>query len=244
MLHIGMLLFPALTQLDLTGPFEVFCRIPNAKVHLLWKDMNPVFSDSGLGLLPSSPLGSAPALDVLFVPGGDGVTELLSDEEVLDFVSERGANARYVTSVCTGSLLLGAAGLLRGFRAATHWAYMDLLPLVGATPVVDRVVVDRNRVTAGGVTAGIDFGLRMFVELAGEKAAKRAQLMLEYDPSPPFQAGHPRHVDPREVEVVKKALSERFEKRKEKLVCRVRGGSWKTPAHEEDSRARVRGESR
>jgi len=207
-IHIGMLLYPGLTQLDLTAPFELFCRIPDAKVHLAWKDTKPVFADSGLGLLPTTALADMPQVDLLFVPGGSGQVAVLTDGEVLGFLREQGARARYVTSVCTGALVLGAAGLLRGYRAATHWAYMGLLPSVGAIPVDERVVVDRNRITAGGVTAGIDFGLRIVAEIAGEPAAKRAQLILEYEPSPPFRSGHPRIAEPAIVEAVKRGISE------------------------------------
>jgi cyclohexyl-isocyanide hydratase len=215
--HLGMLLYPGLTQLDLTGPFEVLQRLPDSRVHLLWKDTKPVVADSGLGLLPTTTLAEAPALDLVFVPGGYGQVELMNDAEVLDFLRTRGEAARYVTSVCTGALILGAAGLLRGYRAATHWAYMELLPAVGAIPVHERVVVDRNRITAGGVTAGIDFGLRIFAAYAGEEAARRAQLMLEYDPDPPFRAGHPRVADPATVTAVKGALAERVAARGSQL---------------------------
>ena len=215
--HIGMLLYPGLTQLDLTGPFELFHHLPNAKVHLVWKDVKPVFADSGLGLLPTTTFAEVPTIDVLFVPGGAGQIELTHDAEVLDFLRAHGARAQFVTSVCTGAFLLGAAGLLRGYRATTHWASMDLLPLVGAIPVHERVVVDRNRITAGGITAGIDFGLRMIAELAGDDAAKRAQLRLEYDPAPPFQSGHPRVAEPAIVEAVKSGFSERIERRAAEL---------------------------
>jgi cyclohexyl-isocyanide hydratase len=212
-LQIAMLLFPGLTQLDLTGPFEVFSRIPDARVHLAWKDTQPVVADSGLTILPTAAFSDVPPADVLFVPGGAGQLELLQDELVMGFLRKQGERARYVTSVCTGALLLGAAGLLRGYRAATHWAYMDLLPSVGATPVHQRVVVDRNRITAGGVTAGIDFGLRVVAELAGTDRAQRMQLMLEYDPEPPFRAGHPRVAPAELVAAVKHDLSESVAKR-------------------------------
>jgi cyclohexyl-isocyanide hydratase len=211
--HIGMLLYPRLTQLDLTGPFELFHRVPDAKVHLLWKDMAPVHADSGLGLLPTTMLADVPPLDVVFVPGGAGIDELLVDREVLDFLATQAARARYVTSVCTGALVLGAAGLLRGYRATTHWAYMDLLPIVGAIPTSERVVIDRNRVTAGGVTAGIDFGLTVLAELAGEAFAKSTQLAIEYDPAPPFHSGHPRVAEPAILESVKRAFSKRVQAR-------------------------------
>jgi len=215
--QIGMLLFPDLTQLDLTGPFELFCELPDSKVHLLWKDTKPVYADSGLGLLPTTALGDAPQLDLLFIPGGWGQMRLMRDEEILGFLRRQGEKARYVTSVCTGALLLGAAGLLRGYRAATHWAFMELLPLVGATPVDERIVVDRNRITAGGVTAGIDFGLHILAELAGADFAQRAQLQLEYDPAPPFRSGHPRVADPALVAAARRDLADTVEKRRASL---------------------------
>ncbi len=220
-LHIGMLLYPGLTQLDLTGPFELFGRIPGANVHLAWKDTKPVFADSGLGLLPTTTLADLPPVDVLMVPGGAGQLDLMTDAEVLGFLRTQGARAKYVTSVCTGALLLGAAGLLQGYRATTHWAYADLLRTVGATFVDERVVVDRNRITAGGVTAGIDFGLRIVAELRGDAAAKRAQLLIEYDPAPPFRSGHPRVAAPALVQDVKRALAESVATR----AARLRPGS-------------------
>ncbi len=195
-LHIGMLLFPRLTQLDLTGPFEVLHRVPEAKIHLVWKDTQPVYSDSGLGLIPTTSFADCPPLDIVFVPGGIGQVALMSDAVVLDFLRLHGRTARFVTSVCTGALVLGAAGLLDGYNAATHWAFVELLPVFGACHVPGRVVVDRNRITGGGVTAGIDFALRLVAELAGEDLAKAIQLGLEYDPAPPFRSGHPDVADP------------------------------------------------
>src|SRR6476469_5181520 len=185
-LEIGMLTFPGMNQLDLTGPFEVLHRVPEARVHLVWKDTAPVRADSALELRPTTTLADCPPLDVLFVPGGFGQWPLQTDAAVLDFLRTQGARARYVTSVCTGALLLGAAGLLEGYEATTHWAFTDLLPQFGARVTPGRVVVDRNRITAGGVPAGIDFGLRIVAELAGERAAKLVELGLEYDPHPPF----------------------------------------------------------
>ncbi len=190
-LEIGMLTFPGLNQLDLTGPFEVLHRVPEARVHLLWKDTDSIRSDSGLELRPTLTLAASPPLDVVFVPGGFGQWAVQTDETVLAFLRDHGSRARYVTSVCTGALVLGAAGLLEGYEATTHWAYVDLLGAFGARHVRKRVVVDRNRVTGGGVTAGIDFGLRLLAEIAGETAAQMTQLGLEYDPQPPFAAGHP-----------------------------------------------------
>lgn len=188
---IGMLLFPKMTQLDFTGPFEALARIPNAQVHAIWKTKAPVLSDSGLAILPSMTIADCPPLDVICVPGGPGQIELMDDQEVLSFVRNRGEKAKYVTSVCTGALVLGAAGLLKGYAAATHWMSMDQLPLFGATPIAKRIVVDRNRITGGGVTAGIDFGLYLASVLAGEDIACRIQLAMEYNPQPPFDSGSP-----------------------------------------------------
>lgn len=211
-LHIGMLLFPRLTQLDLTGPYELFHRIPGVKVHMLWKTLEPVRTEAGFGLLPDTRLDACPQLDVVFVPGGIGQVDLMTDEEVLGFLRRQAASAKYVTSVCTGALVLGAAGLLDGYEATTHWAYVDLLPTFGAKPTKGRVVRDRNRITAGGVTAGIDFGLTMVSELAGEATANAIQLGLEYDPAPPFSSGHPDHADPELVAAIRARLRDRLER--------------------------------
>ena len=186
-----MLIFPKMTQLDFTGPFEVLARIPNAQVHVIWKTRNPVASDSGLAILPTTTLAECPPLDVICIPGGPGQIDVMDDEEIVAFVRDMGHGAKYVTSVCTGALVLGAAGLLRGYNAATHWMSADQLPLFGATSVAKRVVVDRNRITGGGVTAGIDFGLYLAGVLAGEDAARRIQLSMEYNPEPPFDSGSP-----------------------------------------------------
>lgn len=202
---IGMLIFRDLTQLDFTGPYEVFAQVPGCEVKVLAKTLEPVAAKGGLKILPDTRLADAPQLDVVFVPGGPGVGALMEDREVLEFLRRQAPQARYVTSVCTGALVLGAAGLLQGYRAATHWLSMDLLPVFGATPVAERVVVDRNRVTGGGVTAGIDFALRIAAEVAGPAAAKEIQLLIEYDPAPPFACGHPRSAEPAVVESVRAA---------------------------------------
>lgn len=207
MTTIGMLLYPGLTQLDLTGPYEVLHRLPGAEVHLVWKNTDVVRADAGLGLLPTTAFADCPAFDVLFVPGGGGQLELMKDEIVLGFLRKQAETAKIVCSVCTGSLLLGAAGLLNGYAATSHWAYVELLPSFGAIPTPGRVVVDRGRITAGGVTAGIDFGLRLVAELAGEETAKAIQLGLEYDPAPPFRSGHPDVADPALVARVRAELS-------------------------------------
>ena len=186
-----MVLFPGLTQLDLTGAYEVLARMPNTRVRLVASTLEPVRSEWGLTISPDATFGDAPALDVLCVPGGWGVNGRLDDEELLGFLRTRADHARYITSVCSGALLLGAAGLLRGYRATTHWLSLDLLPLLGAEPVRERVVRDRNRVTGAGVTAGIDFGLALTAELFGPAAAQRIQLAIEYAPAPPFDSGSP-----------------------------------------------------
>ncbi len=210
-MHIGMLLFPGLTQLDLTAPFEVLQRVPGAEVHLVWKDTGPVRAGSGLELRPTTTLSSCPSLDVLLVPGGFGQAPLQTDEAVLGFLREHGSSARYVTSVCTGALLLGAAGLLDGYEATTHWAYVDQLAQFGARYRPGRVVADRNRITAGGVTAGIDFGLRLAAELADERTAKLIQLGLEYDPEPPYTSGHPRTAEPELVQQLRTLFEARLQ---------------------------------
>jgi cyclohexyl-isocyanide hydratase len=186
-----MVLFPGLTQLDLTGAYEVLARMPDTRVHLVASTLDPVRSEWGLTILPDATFGDAPPLDVLCVPGGWGVNKRLDDDELLDFLRIRADHARYITSVCSGSLLLGAAGLLRGYRATTHWLSLDLLPLLGAEAVRQRVVRDRNRVTGAGVTAGIDFALALAAELFGPATAQRIQLAIEYAPAPPFDSGSP-----------------------------------------------------
>ena len=190
-LHVGLVLFPKLTQLDLTAPYEVFARMPDSAVHVIAASMAPVVSEHGLALGPTTTFGDAPELDVLCVPGGVGVNPMMENDALLGFLAARGSRAGWVTSVCTGALLLGAAGLLRGYRATTHWLSLDLLPIFGAEPVAARVVVDRNRITGGGVTAGLDFGLAVAAELRGQRAAEAIQLMIEYDPAPPFASGSP-----------------------------------------------------
>lgn len=211
--HIGLLLYPGLTQLDLTGPYEVLHRLPSTEVHLLWKTLEIVESDSGLGLRPTTRIDSCPPLDVVMVPGGFGQMALMEDAEILAFLAREGERAAWVTSVCTGALLLGAAGLLRGYEATTHWHYQSLLPMFGAIPKEGRVVVDRNRITGGGVTAGIDFGLRLAAILAGEEHAKGIELGLEYDPEPPFRCGHPRIADPKLVAAVEASFADRLAER-------------------------------
>jgi cyclohexyl-isocyanide hydratase len=190
-IQIGILLYPNVTQLDATGPAQVLSRVPGAKMHMIWKTLDPVPTDAGFSIVPTTTFADCPQLDVICVPGGGGQVELMVDPETLDFLRKQAAKARYVTSVCTGSLVLGAAGLLKGYKSACHWAWRDMLKDFGATPVAERVVRDRNRISGGGVTAGIDFGLTVAAELAGEEVAKSIQLVLEYDPQPPFDSGSP-----------------------------------------------------
>jgi cyclohexyl-isocyanide hydratase len=186
-----MLIFPRMTQLDFTGPFEVFARTPGVKVHVLWKTLEPVVSDTGLAILPTMTLQDCPALDLICIPGGPGQIALMDDETILAFVREKGEQAKFVTSVCTGSLVLGAAGLLQGYQATTHWMSLDQLVYFGATPVKSRVVIDRNRITGGGVTSGIDFALHVASLITDEQTARAIQLGIEYNPQPPFNSGSP-----------------------------------------------------
>jgi cyclohexyl-isocyanide hydratase len=186
------------TQLDMTGPLQVFSSLPGAKVHLIWKRIEPVESDAVLTLTPTMTFADCPQLDVICVPGGAGTDDMVNDTEMLDFLRRQASGAKYITSVCTGSLVLGAAGLLQGYRATTHWTAMEFLSEFGATPTKTRVCVDRNRVTGGGVTAGIDFALTLVSILVDRQTAEAIQLRLEYNPAPPFNSGSP-DVAPPEV---------------------------------------------
>jgi cyclohexyl-isocyanide hydratase len=206
-LHVGFLVFPNVQQLDVAAPYEVFASAPEVKVHLTWKNQAPVVSATGLPLTPTTTFAHCPALDVLCVPGGVGVNVLLEDGETLAFVRACAERARYVTAVCTGSLVLGAAGLLRGKRATTHWFSHDFLERFGAVAVHERVVRDGSLITAGGVTAGIDFALTVLADLLGREQAEAVQLALEYAPAPPFQAGDPVSAPPAAVAIAKARMS-------------------------------------
>lgn len=219
-LRFGLLLFPRLTQLDMTGPFEVFSRVPGGEVRLMWKTKEPVRSDTGLVMLPDTDFAACPPLDVLCVPGGPGVAALMEDAEVLAFLRAQAAGARFVTSVCTGALVLGAAGLLKGVRATTHWASHDFLAALGAAPVQARWVRDGRVVTGGGVTAGIDFALALVAELVSPEAAQAIQLQIEYAPAPPFAAGSPESA-PAAVLAAAKARGAGMRAEREALVARV-----------------------
>ena len=190
--NVGFVIFPDLTQLDFTGPQQVLARLPESAMHIVAKSAAAVPSDSGVALVPTHTFETCPRLDLICVPGGiAGVVRAMGDRETIDFVRRQASAAKYVTSVCTGAFILGVAGLLKGRRATTHWAFTELLPLVGATYEKGRVVKDGSVITAGGVTSGIDFGIRVVAEIAGESVAQAIQLGLEYDPDPPFASGHP-----------------------------------------------------
>jgi cyclohexyl-isocyanide hydratase len=219
-IHVGLLLFPRLTQLDLTGPFEVFAKWPGASVHLLWKAREPVAAETGMRILADTTLADCPKLDVLCVPGGPGTAAMMEDAEVLAFLREQAGRVRFVTSVCTGALILGAAGLLRGKRATTHWASHDLLGALGAIPTKGRVVRDGNLITGGGVTAGIDFALTVVAEIAGPAVAQGIQLQIEYAPAPPFDAGSPETA-PTDVVASARQRYAKMRAAREELVARI-----------------------
>jgi cyclohexyl-isocyanide hydratase len=219
-LQIGLVLFPKLTQLDLTGPLQVFSSVPGARVHLIWKRIEPVASDSVMTLMPTTTFADCPQLDVICVPGGVGTDDMVNDEEMLAFVSRQAEHAKYVTSVCTGSLVLGAAGLLKGYRATTHWSAMDHLSPFGAIPTNTRVCVDRNRITGGGVTAGIDFALTLVSILIDRRTAEAIQLRLEYNPAPPFSAGSP-DTAPSEVKALLEDRMAPFRQRRAEAIARA-----------------------
>jgi cyclohexyl-isocyanide hydratase len=226
--HIGFLLYPNLTQLDLTGPAQFLSRAPGAKAHYVWKTLDPVPSDAGLSLMPTTTFKDCPQLDLICVPGGAGQTALMSDEETLSFLRKQAEKAKYVTSVCTGSLILGAAGLIKGYKSACHWMWRDMLPAFGAIPVNARVVKDRNRISGGGVTAGIDFALTVVAEIWGEEAAKSMQLFFEYNPQPPFDCGSPETAGAERVAKAKQALAGVLAEREKAIndvAARPRGGA-------------------
>ncbi|WP_322022285.1 DJ-1/PfpI family protein [Burkholderia sp. BCC1977] len=224
-LHIGLLVFPGVQQLDLTGPHDVLASLPDAVVHLVWKSRDSVASSSGLALAPTCTFDDCPPLDVICVPGGIGINDLLLDAETIAFVRQRAAAARYVTSVCTGALLLGVAGLLRGRRATTHWAFHSLLEPLGAVPVRERVVRDGNLITGGGVTAGIDFALTIAAELVGDEEAQAIQLALEYAPAPPFDAGSPDTAPASVLTRVTERSAAGLEKRRQTIDAALRARS-------------------
>lgn len=214
-LKIAMLVHPKMVLQDLIGPLTVF-NLMRCEIHLVWKDLQPVSSEVGIPVTPSTRFADCPQqLDVLFVPGGlDGTIAAMQDPEVVAFVADRGGTARYITSDCTGSLLLGAAGLLKGYRAASHWTVRDLVSHMGGIPSPERVCVDRDRITGGGVTAGIDFGLTLAGILRGKADAEAIELTIEYAPEPPFKAGRP--------DIAPKAAVERVTAARAAIVARAR----------------------
>jgi cyclohexyl-isocyanide hydratase len=212
--RIGMLIFPRLTQLDMTGPYEVLARLPNTTVELVARTDAPVTTDRGMQIVPTVTYADCPPLDVVMVPGGPGQQDLMEDAAALDFLRKQAASAKYVTSVCTGSLVLGAAGLLKGKRATSHWAAIDHLALLGAIPVREKVVVDGNIVTGAGVTSGIDFALALAAILESEAVAREIQLQIEYDPAPPFNSGSPRTAAPATLDAVQTRLAKLNEERR------------------------------
>lgn len=201
-MNVGFIVFPNMTQLDITGPAQVLSRLPGAKVHYIWKTLEPVMTDSGFAIVPTISTAECPQLDILVQPGGIGIIPLSEDIEFLAFLKTQGEAAQYVCSVCNGSLVLGAAGLLDGYDSACHWAWGHELAKYGSNFVKARVVEDRNRISGGGVTAGIDFGFTLFAKIAGIEAAKTLQLALEYDPDPPFDCGSPEKSDPEKIAAI------------------------------------------
>jgi len=220
-MNIVFVLFSNLTQLDFTGPLQVLSRLPGASVHLAAKTMDPVSTDAVLTINPTCTFADCPSADVICIPGGFGVEEAIADEALIEFVKAQCKRAKYVTSVCTGSFVLGAAGLLKGKRATTHWAYHDALTEVGAVPVKARVVRDGNLFTGGGVTAGIDFAFMLAAEIAGEDFAKGLQLGLEYDPAPPFESGSPEKAVPETLDRMAAFYGARGKKFHEALAAAI-----------------------
>jgi cyclohexyl-isocyanide hydratase len=214
-LHIGSLVFEGIDQIDLTGPFEVLSRIPNSTYRIYGKTAAPVRDLKGLRLTPDATLADAPPLDVLHVPGGRGQEALMDDEEVLAWIRQQAAGACSIFSVCTGALICGAAGLLKGRRATTHWASFHLLPYFGAIPVNERVVVDGAWVFAAGVTAGIDGALRLAAELRGDETAQAIQLDMVYAPEPPFNSGTPETAPAAILEQARQSMEDLTARREE-----------------------------
>ena len=205
---MAFLIYPGMTALDFMGPFQMLSDIGNVEMHVVWKTAGPVKADSGVQIVADTTFKNCPSdLTVLFAPGGSqGTVDQLNDLETLAFLAAKGKTARYVTSVCTGSLLLGAAGLLKGYKATSHWGLRDLLAGYGATPVEERVVWDRNRVTGAGVTAGLDFAIQLTAKLRNPKMAQAIQLGAEYDPQPPYRAGYPTEPDAAQVRTMSEAM--------------------------------------
>lgn len=220
-LSIGFVLFPRLTQLDFTGPLQVLSRAPEAVCHLVADTLAPVPTDTVLQIMPTTTFADCPPIDVLVVPGGFGVADAIRERTVVNFVRERANDAQWLTSVCTGAFILGAAGLLHGKRATTHWAYKELLPLVGAYVGGARVIRDGNVVTGGGVTAGIDFALTLLADVVNPGVAQTVQLSLEYDPAPPFDSGNPKFAP----EPVREKLAGGYQIQRDRMRAALVGGT-------------------
>ncbi|MGA8134174.1 MAG: DJ-1/PfpI family protein [Pseudomonas gingeri] len=222
--EIAMLVYPGMTVMDLVGPHCMFGALMGAKIHIVAKSLDPVTSDAGLIVVPTATFDTCPRdLTVLFTPGGtDGTLAAASDANTVAFMADRGGRAKYVTSVCSGSLILGAAGLLKGYKATSHWSCRDALAEFGAIPTEARVVRDRNRITGAGVTAGLDFGLAMVAELRDQTYAECTQLMSEYDPDPPFNAGSMKTAPPK-VKTAMIQLVADFTKKAEALASAAKG---------------------
>lgn len=201
-LRIVVLLFPRVTQLDFTGPAQVFSKFPDTEVHLAWHDLDPITTDAGWCIVPTTTLDDCPQADILFVPGGAGAFDMFDDLAALEFLRVQSRKARWITSVCTGSFTLAAAGLLTGYRATSHWASLQMLEHFGVEPTSERVVRDRSRITGAGVTSGIDFAFTLAAELFGDDEARKIQLAIEYDPEPPFDHGSPSKADPEAVKSI------------------------------------------
>lgn len=200
---IGLVIYPGMTALDIVGPQQVFSALPNVQIHRIWKTLDPIKTDDGMMILPDTTFENCPPLDVICVGGGLGQMAVVDDPEVLEFFRQQSSMAKFITSVCGGSEFLAKAGLLQGYRAATHWMAREQLASLGVEVGTERVVIDRNRMTGGGVTAGIDFGLTIAEKLCGEETAKIAQLLMEYDPAPPFDVGSPEKAG---TDLVSKAM--------------------------------------
>ena len=201
---IGLVFYPGMTSLDIIGPQQVLSTLPGIQIHRLWKTLDPIKTDDGMMILPDTIFENCPPLDVICIGGGLGQMAVVDDPEVLEFLHTQGSNAKFVTSVCSGAEFLAKAGLLQGYRAATHWMFRKQLAQLGVEVGTERVVIDRNRITGGGVTAGIDFGLTIAGILYGEEIAKMTELMLEYAPAPPFNVGSPEKAG---ADLVNKAIS-------------------------------------
>ena len=200
---IGLVFYPGMTSLDIIGPQQVFAGLPGVQLHRIWKTLDPVKTDDGMVVLPDTTFDNCPRLDIICIGGGIGQAAVEDDPELLAFLRTQGSTAKFITSVCGGSQFLAKAGLLEGYRAATHWAARPQLAALGIEVGTERVVIDRNRITGGGVTAGIDFGLTLVSILYGEEIAKINQLLIEYNPAPPFDTGSPEKAG---TELVEKAM--------------------------------------